>query len=343
MSLKPIESSKEYYSKNKRSVIKYADAFFTAAALFFSSQLIGETTNQVLSVKYTGLLMFIFVALSRGLTAMALGKEDKQKKIVSIIFLGLYVVCAFVYFFVEKAQLSLGIVSTVYFAEIILMRILSMFTKRKIWNYIFSGIIILACLLYVCSAFEMMFMEEDIAFYTIELMLLSFMIVTRSLVHIIDTSFSQLKLGILRKIIRKTYAGEILFGLLMLIISFSMIFVVVEHDTFPTYNDALWYCFAVVTTIGFGDFAAVGWVARIGSVILGLYGIVVVAVITSVIINFYNEVKDDKDDGGDEGASSDPSEEATSEGEATQEVAPSVDMKPKNINLTEKKKKDEKP
>ena len=55
-------------------------------------------------------------------------------------------------------------------------------------------------------------------------------------------------------------------------------------------GDALWYCFAVVTTIGFGDFTAVTLTGRVLSVILGLFGIVLVAVITSIIVNFYNEI-----------------------------------------------------
>ena len=62
------------------------------------------------------------------------------------------------------------------------------------------------------------------------------------------------------------------------------------------FPDALWYTFAVVTTIGFGDFTATTLVGRVLTVILGIYGIVVVAVITSIIVNFYNETagKDDK-------------------------------------------------
>jgi hypothetical protein len=44
-----------------------------------------------------------------------------------------------------------------------------------------------------------------------------------------------------------------------------------------------------VTTIGFGDLTAVTDFGRILSVILGAYGIVVVALITSIIVNFYGE------------------------------------------------------
>lgn len=57
------------------------------------------------------------------------------------------------------------------------------------------------------------------------------------------------------------------------------------------YTNALWYCFAVVTTIGFGGMTATSAIGRTLSVILGLYGIVVVALITSIIVNFYGKMK----------------------------------------------------
>ena len=44
-----------------------------------------------------------------------------------------------------------------------------------------------------------------------------------------------------------------------------------------------------MTTIGFGDLTAITPIGRILTVILGMYGLVVVAVITSIVVNFYNE------------------------------------------------------
>jgi voltage-gated potassium channel Kch len=84
----------------------------------------------------------------------------------------------------------------------------------------------------------------------------------------------------------------------LLIVAFSLVFPHLEEGI-ATFNDALWYCFAIVTTIGFGDFSAVTPIGRLLSVILGLYGIIVVALITSIIVNFYGEMKsvdDDNDD-----------------------------------------------
>ena len=69
------------------------------------------------------------------------------------------------------------------------------------------------------------------------------------------------------------------------------------EDGIKTFADALWYCFAIVTTIGFGDMVAETTVGRILSVFLGVYGLIVVAVLTSIIVNFYNETskRDDKE------------------------------------------------
>ena len=126
-------------------------------------------------------------------------------------------------------------------------------------------------------------------------MIVCALIGAQALFHIIYISFSQIKLGILMKIMRKTFAFEIMSGLVLMILSFSFVFRSVE-ESIKTYEDALWYSFALVTTIGFGDMYAETDVGRVLSVILGIYGIIVVALITSIIVNFYNEVRDDKQD-----------------------------------------------
>ena len=110
------------------------------------------------------------------------------------------------------------------------------------------------------------------------------------ILHVAGISVSQMKLNILLNIIRETYVLEILLGLLMMIIVCSTVFLTLE-DGMSNYGDALWYSFALVTTIGFGDITASTVIGRLLSVFLGMYGIVVVAIITSVIVNFYGEMR----------------------------------------------------
>lgn len=49
-----------------------------------------------------------------------------------------------------------------------------------------------------------------------------------------------------------------------------------------SYGDALWYGFMLVTTIGFGDLTVTSPLARIVSVFLGLYGILMIGFICGV-------------------------------------------------------------
>ena len=112
--------------------------------------------------------------------------------------------------------------------------------------------------------------------------------------QILWLAFSRIRVSVLKKIVRKTYAAEILFGMLLLIVAVSIVLPGLEPGI-VSFADGLWYCFAIVTTIGFGDITATTGVGRVLSVILGVYGIIVVALITSIIVNFYNEVKADGD------------------------------------------------
>ncbi len=126
------------------------------------------------------------------------------------------------------------------------------------------------------------------------LLYLLILTVPRVFYYIAQIAFSRIKMDVLRKIVRKTYAAEIVFGMFMLIVAFSIVLPQFEPGI-SSFEDALWYCFMIVTTIGFGDFTAVTLPGRAISVVLGLYGIIVVALITSIIVNFYNETKNTED------------------------------------------------
>lgn len=57
-----------------------------------------------------------------------------------------------------------------------------------------------------------------------------------------------------------------------------------------TYAEALWYCYSVVTTIGFGDVVAEHIVSRVLSVVLSVAAVLVIALVTGVIVNYYNHM-----------------------------------------------------
>ena len=48
-----------------------------------------------------------------------------------------------------------------------------------------------------------------------------------------------------------------------------------------SYGDALWFCFASATSIGYGDYAAVTFAGRLITVALSVYSIGVIAVFTA--------------------------------------------------------------
>ncbi len=110
-----------------------------------------------------------------------------------------------------------------------------------------------------------------------------------SLKKLVFPSFRIEKVRLLIDILIKTHTLDVLICLLAFIIAFSFILTNVETNI-ANFWDAMWYCFAVITTIGFGDFYATSLIGRVLTVILGIYGIVVVAILTSVVVNFYNEI-----------------------------------------------------
>ena len=81
-------------------------------------------------------------------------------------------------------------------------------------------------------------------------------LILQSFQWVMAVAFSRIRLDILKDILKRTYAAEILFGIVLLIVLFSVVLPAIEPGI-GDFGDALWYCFAIVTTIGFGDISAV--------------------------------------------------------------------------------------
>ena len=195
--------------------------------------------------------------------------------------------CVSAAFFSEDTATRILLI--VYWGSLIADRVFSIVTNHRLRNLVINLIVIF---LLGWSLVEM-YNSKDLLFFVM------LVVVMHSLISILSVAFARINLKSLGKVIRETYAAEIMGGLLLVIFAFSYIFTTVEPNL-NTLGDALWYCFAIVTTIGFGDITATTLVGRMLSVILGMYGIVVVALITSVIVNYYGEMKRENAQGGEE-------------------------------------------
>ena len=62
------------------------------------------------------------------------------------------------------------------------------------------------------------------------------------------------------------------------------------EPTIKTYGNSLWYCFVSCSTIGFGDMVVTAFAAKLLTVILYVYTVVIIALITAVITQYFLEV-----------------------------------------------------
>ena len=94
---------------------------------------------------------------------------------------------------------------------------------------------------------------------------------------------------ILGRVLRRTRAGQIGIGFLVFFILCSIVIWLREPEM-SRIGDALWYCYTVVTTIGFGDITVTERLSRILSVCLSVYAALVLPIITGVVVSYYNEI-----------------------------------------------------
>ena len=97
------------------------------------------------------------------------------------------------------------------------------------------------------------------------------------------------KLRLIRRILKHTGADKIMSGFVAFML-FSALVIWICEPEINTYREALWYCFTVVSTIGFGDVVVHTAISRGLSVALSLYAVVTLAIFTGVIVNYYMQL-----------------------------------------------------
>lgn len=236
------------------------------------------------------MLILTFYELSIFLYKRAMG-DRTRKSFWTLGYMAICLVSSALAFAAAKVEFLSSIAAILFFGLLSLKRVLHLIAhRRKVRDVVMD--VLVGVVLFVLVLAELFAIQET---SNLGLLLAGIVIVLTCLVNIIRLALSNFNSKVLGKIIRKTYAGEVIFGLCLLIVAFSIVMMHIEPQV-ETFTDGLWYCFAIITTIGFGDIVATSVIGRLLSVILGLYGIVVVAIFTSIIVNFYNEIRDVKEE-----------------------------------------------
>lgn len=97
------------------------------------------------------------------------------------------------------------------------------------------------------------------------------------------------KLRTFRNILRQTLADKVLSTFVGFILICALAFWILEPGI-TRFTDALWYCYAVITTVGFGDIYVKTFPSKVLSVLLSIYSVICIAILTGVVVNFFTEL-----------------------------------------------------
>lgn len=273
-----------------RTILTIASAVLSTGVLALSTLTIINVYNHSYEVAPM-YLIWIFILLGIISLVSYLQSRTKINLIRCLVLLGFDVLLGVVVLFAKDNPYLFSLTAGLYCITLIVSRVFKLIQKHRVRDIVLNVLIIAAMVFLSIGLFTPVEGEEQVQSV---ILLECVFIAIVSFIEAAAIAFSQLKIRVLLKVIVNTYSLEVLFGLLTMIVCFSLVFFTNEPEM-PTFADALWYCFAVVTTIGFGDMVAVTPIGRVLTVILGFYGLIVVAVITSIIVNFYNETSGKRD------------------------------------------------
>lgn len=94
---------------------------------------------------------------------------------------------------------------------------------------------------------------------------------------------------ILKDIMKNTHTDKIALGYFVFVIVCALLIWATDPGI-HRFVDGLWYCYSVISTTGFGDVVATGFLPKILSVLVTIYSTFVLAIVTGVVVNYYNQV-----------------------------------------------------
>ena len=184
------------------------------------------------------------LALVHFFRAFRLRGRDGSAFAAHLVYSAVFALCVVAIVTLGFGEATQIVLEGVFWGVMIAERVRAIVRNHRPWSVVLNVILILA---FIAAAVASM--------VSIPLLLTTVAAAISSFISIMIVIFSGIKLDVLKEIIRKTYAAEIVVGLLLLMVTFSYV-LKYSDEAFTTFWDGLWYCFAVVTTIGFGDLAA---------------------------------------------------------------------------------------
>ena len=94
---------------------------------------------------------------------------------------------------------------------------------------------------------------------------------------------------ILIQILKNSAIYKLVIGYLVAFAVIAFLILLFE-PTIRTFGNSLWYCFVSCSTIGFGDMVVTAFIAKVLTVILYIYTVVIIALVTAVITQYFLEI-----------------------------------------------------
>ena len=281
--------------KSQKNAAYYIGLISGLLAIGFCFATIGLSVSDTYVSIYTLSVALILLGINR----IGLHLSNFKKNMVENICLTAFIFVMAVLLALTKYNIYFLITSFfAYSMTIALSRIFVIKEDKSIQSIIFNVLIMILTFLFsFVFFFPVIYAKHATSVSNSNFIVLCYAIVVivSSSKNLIFPYHKILKLNVVSNIIKKSLINEIFMILAILVILCSVYFTVVEIHI-VSYVDALWYSFSLITTIGLGDVVVTTTFGRILSVMLGISGIVVVAVFTSFIVNFYNEMNKKRDE-----------------------------------------------
>ncbi|MGL5439899.1 MAG: potassium channel family protein [Filifactoraceae bacterium] len=97
------------------------------------------------------------------------------------------------------------------------------------------------------------------------------------------------KLKVLWRVLTTVGMDKVITGFMVMFFVIALLIQWVEPNINGIGN-GIWYAFSTITTIGFGDLTAVTFAGRVLTGILAMYGILVIAMIPGILVNYFTEI-----------------------------------------------------